>query len=92
MAGRTRITKDAARERIIDAVLTGELKKPRISVSPSWFSAYLDWDLKTRSEVIWGTFNRQKYGELRHLTEEPSAETIGKLIDIANEVHWRGKT
>lgn len=92
MARRTRITKAEARERIIDAVLTGEMKKPRISVSPSWFSVYLDWDLKTRSEVIWGTYSERKHGDLRHLTEEPSTETIGKLIDIANEIHWRGKT
>lgn len=91
MARRTRVTKDEARERVINAALTGRLN-PRISISPSWFSVYFDWDARTTSEVIWGTFTQRKYGDLKHLTEEPSAETIGVLIDIANEVHWRDKT
>lgn len=90
MARRTRVTKDEARERVINAALTGRLN-PRISVTNNWFSIYLDWDMRARGEVIWGTFTQQKHGNLSHLTEEPSAETIGRLIDIANEVNWRDK-
>ena len=88
MASKTRITKDRARELVINATLTGELNA-EVKVQSGFWIVYLDRDRKGKGEVIWGTFSLERHRDFRHLTGDASTETIGELIDMANEVHRR---
>lgn len=87
MTKRTRVRKDEARELVIDRVLRGDFNPHMVIDNSGYFLAYMDRTRMTKCAVIYGTYTPKNHPDIRRLQDEPTSENIGRLIDVANEVH-----